>query len=284
MVAAKKRPIAENDTEQSVAGAKMKPKFRGEIASSANASQEAELTRGIGSPEISDELDSANWLYWRERGFVRLWQAAMLSLNYEPNIANRDVLREKNDEDHKIYLRRMRALEMLYGYHPFLPPFKHRRNGEAIRNRYVSWDNLVLLAIEKKWGNFSHHADEADVAARRTPIDSVDETDDQADVYEKNSKTDKAFENSRNIALGALLDVFERSLRGESLAIEDGKDRKKMLVKGKEANLNHSDLAKLIIQAIGTRAEKQSGYGFQNIHKQLTTASNAFRKSTSARA
>ncbi len=284
MAAATKIPPAEKETEQSVTHRKMKPESPVEIKTSAESAEQAQPKRGTSSPEISDEPQRANWPYWRERGFVRLWQAAMLSLNYEPSIANRDALKAKNADDSKTYLRRKHALEMLYGYHDLLPEFKHRRNGKAIRNRYVSWDNLVQLANEKKWGNFPQHADEADEAFQPILIDSVDETDDQADDYKKNSKTDRSVENTRNIALGALLEIFERSLRGESFAIADGKNRKKMLVKGKQANLNHSDLATLMIQAIGERATQESGYGFENIHKQLTTASKAFKKSTSRHA
>ncbi|TAG02330.1 MAG: hypothetical protein EAZ43_09305 [Betaproteobacteria bacterium] len=272
-----KRPTprvpAKKRTPQSPA-AKTKIESVAEVKSSDANAEPIEPDGIADSTDVSSEPQRANWQFWWERGFVRLWQAAMLSLSYEPSIANRDSLQAKNENDYNIYVRRKNALEMLYGHHDLVREFKHHRDGRAVRNRYISWSNFVKLADEKKWGDFSKCIDEVDDASQWTATASVDEADD---------KTDKELEKSRTIVIGSLLDVFERNLRGEQFEIDDGKKRKKVLVKGKQENLNLSDLAMLMIKAVGKRAEQERGFSFHNVHKQLTKASEAFAKSRNQR-
>jgi hypothetical protein len=227
-----------------------------------------------------DEPQSADWRHWRQRGYCRLWQAAMLTMNLEPTKANRRTLQAKSpDADYAEFLRRKEVLTVRYGFDDRLTPLNHPREGELPGDRYVELAKIIELAKEIGWPaveTWWNAAFSNTSATQPTDPGYVHPMDEESDGEE--------LENSRTIVLGSLLDVFERSLRGERFEIGDGKNRKTTLVKGKEANLNHSDLAKLMIKAIDKRAEQQNGFGFQNIHKQLTTASKAFKKTKNNRA
>ncbi len=221
-----------------------------------------------------DEPQSADWRHWRQRGYCRLWQAAMLTMNLEPTIANRRTLLAKSpDAYYAEFLRRKEVLTVRYGFDDRLTPLNHPREGELPGDRYVELAKIIVLAKEIGWLNVETWWNAAFANTSGTQLTEpvrIHHSDDETD--------DEELENGRIIVLGSLLDVFERSLRSERFEIEDGKNRKAALVKGKATNLNSSDLAKLIIMAIGTRAKQQKGFGFQNVHKQLTTAIKAFKK------
>lgn len=244
----------------------------------------ARIDETVGAQE-TDQPHPPSWKYWRERGFVRLWQAAMLSLNYEPSVENRELLRLTLPTQYTEYRRRKDVLEMQYGHHRCLRTVEHHRQGEEIRNRYIAWANFVAFSTAMEWGDVKEYEQKGAsslsllVQSRGVPIDEVD---------------DELLEVTPVILLGAVLDVLERSLRAEAGPLAGKSDRPvkdeeplqaRQLLKGPEEQINISRLAETVIQGLGKRrTPSATGFGPDNVQLLLRTARHAYNKAKSGRA
>ncbi len=250
-----------------------------EAAPKDDAPQETETTQ---KTDVS-KPQNANWEHRRERGFVRLWQAAMLSLNYEPTVANREVLEASNPTDYNEYRRRKGVLEMQYGHHKFLSAVEHEKQGEETRNKYVTWDNFVNFTKEMRWCDVAQYEQSESQSSswERPSPQLVDEVDDEL------------LEETQIIVMGSLLDMLERVSRGEALVRDelpsidgqavDAKKPRRLLI-GHDKRLNVSALTELTIDALENYVERDRGFKKSNIDRLLNTARTAFDRAKRNRA
>ncbi len=235
-------------------------------------------TGAKGAQQKTAKLEKANWQHWRDSGFVRLWQAAMLSLNYEPTKENKDALKETNGGDYNEYLRRRRVLTKRYDHHQHLTKVEHQLQGGKVSEKYVGWDGFINFSREIGWRELTLD-EQTDEHSKPLLMQSPP---DPTHVFDE-----KLLDDSRVIFLGSLLDVFERVLIDQKKVLaglprseyQDKKEKTRHFIMGEKKNLNTSLVGDLMIHAIGSYATEERGFRPSNVKLLLNTARTAFKKS-----
>jgi hypothetical protein len=238
------------------------------------------------------ELQPADWKHWRERGYCRIWQAAMLSLNLEPSSENLSRLIEcdsaKKDHEKKTgdrndiqnyseYARRKVVLVSRYRFDPELPKLSQPNETKKKTEHYVALDKIIELAARIGWQKFEQFWNEEKRAVIVAPTytHQLDDESEESDLNDSRSR-------SQLVRMGGLLRLLEMYLQEnpETKALT-----KKKLLKETDKSLNMSGLGETIEGIIktyrsGLGTDAARNFGNQKIRKELAAAEKALKRPT----
>ena len=235
----------------------------------------AEKTQGIEQPA------QPNWTHWRERGFCRLWQAVMLSLNLEPTVRNREIAKAGAPERYQEYRRRLQIAKVRYGFHDSLKPLAHPFEGRTTGDRYLELNKFLTFANDLAWRDLTPLRD----GMQRPSESNTDNEPAHAfiDGEETESEDEVLATNDTLVRMGALLKVLENCLTDEKSRARQS--RHPLLKENPTDNpLNELKLAERMVgviqQSSNDSAKPIRNFGKETIRKELRAARAALQTCT----
>ncbi|MFM0072592.1 hypothetical protein PQQ86_15660 [Paraburkholderia sediminicola] len=204
-----------------------------------------------------------DWKTWREKGGGRLWVAVLLSMNVNPTVQNRHVLRANDAERYKEYRRRCEVAIARYSVHEHLPAIEHLRAGKNPGDRFVMFDKFLAFAKDIGWNDLSMF--EAGLSSTEVALATTASSTHSLEDAPKGERYDL-------VRMGALLTLLEKALQGDSDI-----DRALLISGGK---LNKSQIAKEVNKIVASTAKRHgkpsiSGFGAEANRKRFRAAAAA---------
>ena len=112
------------------------------------------------TPRQTEETKATRptWDHWRERRFVRIWQAALLSLDFEPTLPNVQILEATDPNNFAEFRRRRMVICARCGVDGILRKLDHPLEATGWGNRYVDLVDFISLCQVLRWPGFDELA------------------------------------------------------------------------------------------------------------------------------
>lgn len=118
------------------------------------------------TPSLDDLLVSdARWQFWRQSRNARLWHAVLLTMNIEPSVKNRTLLKERFPVQYASYTEKLDILLRRSSTHKSLKPVSNPREGKTPSGKYVQLTGVLKFAKEYEWAGIA--AFEAGLAPKK---------------------------------------------------------------------------------------------------------------------
>ncbi|WP_150118649.1 hypothetical protein [Collimonas fungivorans] len=122
------------------------------------------------------EITRPDWALWQQSGAARIWYAVLLTMNIEPSVNERKILKSKFPDEYKDYQRRLSIAKRCAGIELKVHE-KHLNAGKGVKNQYVGLSHFLEFAISKGWGKVEPMRDALQVASGKLSPDSGEEID-----------------------------------------------------------------------------------------------------------